>query len=363
MQQYMRLALALAQRGQGKVHPNPMVGAVLVKNGQVIGQGYHEQYGGPHAERNALKHCTQDPAGSTLYVTLEPCCHTGKTPPCTEAIIQSKIARVVIGSRDPNPQVSGKGIERLRAQGITVEVGMLENECNALNTVFFHYIQTGMPYVTLKYAMTLDGKIAAADGTPRSITGTQARAHLHRTRARNAAILIGIGTALADNPLLTCRNGGASPIRVVCDTQLRLPLTSQLVRTAKQVPLWLATCQTAPQKHKPYEQAGCKILCMPQKNGQVDLTAVLQALGAAGLDSVLIEGGGVIHTAALREKLVQRLQVYIAPMLLGGAKCAVSGAAFAASIPDVTLAQTQLMPLGQDFLWESEVHYDVHRTD
>lgn len=201
----MRLALALAERGRGWTAPNPMVGAVIVKDGAVIGQGWHERYGEPHAERNALAACTADPAGATMYVTLEPCCHHGKQPPCVEAILASGIRRVVIGSADPNPLVAGKGVAILRSHGVEVTENVLREECDALNKIFFHYITTGRPFVSLKYAMTMDGKIAAFTGASKWVTGETARSHVQRQRHRFRGIMVGVGTVLADDPLLTCR--------------------------------------------------------------------------------------------------------------------------------------------------------------
>ena len=243
----MRLALELAKRGCGWTNPNPMVGAVLVKHGRIIGQGYHTRYGELHAEREALKACTESPEGATMYVTLEPCCHHGKQPPCTDAILEAGIARVVVGSEDPNPLVAGKGLERLRVQGVEVATGVLRDACDALNQVFFHFIQTRRPYVVMKYAMTMDGKIATRTGASQWITGEAARRRVHQDRHRYAAVLAGIGTVLADDPLLTCRlEGGKNPIRVLCDTHLRIPLHSQIVRTAREVPTILAAVSPEP---------------------------------------------------------------------------------------------------------------------
>ena len=230
---YMALAVELAERGVGWVSPNPLVGAVLVKDGCVIGRGWHERCGGLHAERAALADCREDPAGAVLYVTLEPCCHTGRQPPCTEAILAAGIRRVVVGSMDPNPLVAGKGVELLRTHGVEVETGVLREQCDALNPVFFHYIRTKRPYVVMKYAMTLDGKIAAYTGASRWITREAARRHVHEMRHRYRGILAGVGTVLSDDPLLTCRiPGGRDPVRIICDTSLRTPLDSRIVRTA-----------------------------------------------------------------------------------------------------------------------------------
>ena len=234
-EKYMRRAIALAEKGTGFTNPNPLVGAVIVRDGRVIGEGYHERYGDLHAERNALKNVTEDPMGATMYVTLEPCCHHGKQPPCTDAIIESGIAEVVIGSRDPNHLVAGKGEEILRNSGIKVTNDYLRSECDELNPVFFHYITTGRPYVVMKYAMTMDGKIATRTGESQWITGEEARSEVHRMRHRYSAIMAGIGTVLADDPMLNTRiEGLTSPIRVIIDSNLRIPLNSRILKTAKE---------------------------------------------------------------------------------------------------------------------------------
>lgn len=356
-QEYMALALQLAEKGAGWTSPNPMVGAVLVKDGEIIGRGYHAKCGGLHAERAALAACAGDPAGATLYVTLEPCCHHGRQPPCTEAILQAKIARVVVGSGDPNPLVAGKGLDLLRAHGVQVTEGVLDRECRALNHVFFHFIQTGRPYVVLKYAMTLDGKLAAYTGASQWITGEQARRHVHTQRSRYRAILVGVGTVLADDPQLTCRlEGGRDPLRVVCDTNLRTPLTANVVRTARQTPTCLATCVSQESRLAPYREAGCQVLSLPQSNGQVSLPALMKALGSQGVDSVLAEGGSALHWSLVRDGLVNRVQAYLAPKILGGqgAKSPVGGQGFPHPDQALRLAPPTLTPLGEDLLWESE---------
>ena len=280
---YMALALELAERGAGWTSPNPMVGAVIVKDGAIIGQGYHARCGDLHAERAALKNCTGDPAGSTLYVTLEPCCHQGRQPPCTDAILQADIARVVVGSPDPNPLVAGKGVQILRDHGVQVEEGVLRTECDRLNRVFLKYIQTGRPYVIMKYAMTLDGKIAAYTGASQWVTGEEARAHVQTLRHRHRAIMAGVGTVIADDPRLTCRlPGGRDPIRVICDTHLRTPLTAQVVTTAGQTPTWIATCCADPERLAPYERAGCRMLVLPERDGPCRLKRPDGLPGEAG---------------------------------------------------------------------------------
>ena len=317
--EYMRLALELAERGAGWTSPNPMVGAVIVKDGHIIGQGWHHRYGDLHAERDALANCTESPAGATLYVTLEPCCHYGKQPPCTQAILEAGITRVVVGSDDPNPLVAGKGLAFLREHGITVETGVERAACDALNRVFFHYIQTRRPYVVMKYAMTMDGKIATHTGASRWITGEAARQRVHQDRHRYAAILCGVGTVLRDDPLLNCRmEGGKNPLRIVCDTHLRTPLDSQIVRTAREIPTILAACDPLPERAAALETAGCRVWDLPQRDGHVDLAALMERLGAEQIDSVLLEGGGTLNWAALESGIVERVQAYIAPKLFGG---------------------------------------------
>lgn len=362
---YMQLALQLAQKGCGFVSPNPMVGAVIVKDDRIIGSGYHERYGEAHAERNALASCTESPKGATMYVTLEPCCHHGKQPPCVDAIIDAGIHRVVVGSGDPNPLVAGKGIEILRINGILVTEHVLEEKCRKLNDVFFHFIQTKRPYVVMKYAMTLDGKIATYTGASKWIIGEEARTHVHEQRHRYRAIMAGIGTILADNPLLTCRmEGGRNPIRIICDSRLRTPLDSQLVQTAQEVPTILATCCSEKGKYTAYEKAGCRILFVEEYNGHVSLPMLMQSLGEEGIDSILLEGGAALNWSALQSGIVQKVEAYIAPKLFGGetAKTPVSGKGFLTPAESVVLKNQRIRQLGEDILIEGEVDSDVYRN-
>ncbi|HBT95057.1 MAG TPA: bifunctional diaminohydroxyphosphoribosylaminopyrimidine deaminase/5-amino-6-(5-phosphoribosylamino)uracil reductase RibD, partial [Coriobacteriia bacterium] len=295
---YMKRAVELARKGSGWVNPNPQVGAVIVRDDRVIGEGYHERFGELHAERNALLSCTEPAAGATMYVTLEPCCHTGKTPPCTDAILEAGIAKVVAGSNDPNPSVAGKGFGRLREAGIEVVTGFMQNECDALNRIFFHYIRNKTPYVLMKYAMTLDGKIATRTGESKWITGEAARADVQRLRGRYAAIMVGIGTVLADDPLLTCRlEGERNPLRVVCDSRLAISLESQIVQTACEVPTLIATTTADSEKIRQLGKLGCSVLTLPAADGHVDLKQLLCELATRGVDSVLVEGGATLHGA------------------------------------------------------------------
>lgn len=355
---YMQMALELARKGQGWTAPNPMVGAIIIKDGVIIGSGYHKRYGQLHAERNALASCTRSPQGATLYVTLEPCCHYGKTPPCTEAILEAGIGRVVIGSADPNPLVAGKGAAILRQHGVTVTEGVLQDQCDKLNTVFFHYIQHKTPYVILKYAMTLDGKIATRAGLSKWITGEEARHQVQLDRHRYSAIMVGVGTVLADDPLLTCRLPDCStPTRIICDTRLRTPLTSQIVQTARQVPTIIASSCTDEAQLAPYRQAGCQMLLVPERDGHVDLTLLMQELGRQHIDSVILEGGGTLNWAALQSGIVQKVQAYIAPKLFGGAeaKTPVEGSGIYSPDQAVQLSAPVITQLGSDLLLESEV--------
>lgn len=361
---YMRMALRLAEKGAGWVSPNPMVGAVIVKDGRVIGQGYHERYGEPHAERNALASCTEDPQGADMYVTLEPCCHHGKQPPCVDAILEAKIRRVVIGSADPNPLVSGKGIQILRSRQVIVEEDVLREDCDRLNQVFFHYIQTKRPYVTMKYAMTMDGKIAAYTGASRWVTGEAARMHVQGQRHRHRGIMVGVGTVRMDDPLLTCRiEGGRDPMRIVCDTRLTTPLSSRLVQTAKDTPTVIATCCTDPAAHAAYQKNGCQILVTGERDGHIDLPALMKQLGEHQIDSILLEGGGTLNWSALESGIVHKIQAYIAPKLFGGqsAKTPVEGIGFPTPSDAVHLKNSQITRLGKDLLIESEVDQNVHR--
>lgn len=363
-QEYMRMALDLAGGGVGWVSPNPMVGAVIVKDGRIIGKGYHERYGGLHAERNALLACTESTKGATIYVTLEPCCHYGKQPPCVDAILEAGINRVVVGSQDPNPLVAGKGVQILKEHGIQVTEHVLEEECDRLNQVFFHYIQTKRPYVVMKYAMTMDGKIATYTGASKWVTGEAARNHVQQLRHRYRAIMVGVGTVLADNPLLTCRlEGGRSPMRIICDSNLRTPVDAQVVTTANQVETVIATCCTDMNKYGPYMEAGCHILTIEEKNGRIDLNALMERLGQEEIDSILLEGGGTLNWAALESGIVQKIQAYVAPKLFGGqtAKTPIEGNGFKTPADAVRLKNSTITQIGDDFLIESEVDSIVHR--
>ena len=352
-QNYMLQAIQLAKQGEGWINPNPMVGAVIVKNGRIIGKGYHKKCGELHAERNAIASLTESAEGATIYVTLEPCCHYGKTPPCTEAIIEQKIKRVVIGSRDPNPKVSGKGIKMLQEAGIEVIEDFMREECDRLNPVFFHYITTKTPYVVMKYAMTLDGKIATKTGASKWITGEAARAEVQHMRHRYMGIMAGIGTVLADDPMLNVRvEGWKSPIRILCDSGLRIPLDGQIVKSAGKYRTIVAYAdsENTEAKRKRLHEMGVETICCPDENNQVDLKKLMKYLGEEGIDSILLEGGGTLNDSALRAGIVQEVQAFIAPKLFGGmnSKTPVEGIGVRFPSEAVKLKCTDICQIGED---------------
>lgn len=362
-EEYMRLAIELAKKGEGYVNPNPMVGAVLVKDDKIIGKGYHAYYGGLHAERNAINNCRESVQGACLYVTLEPCCHYGKTPPCVEVIIESGISKVVIGTLDVNPKMSGKSIEILKQHSIKVIYGVLEEECKKLNKVFCKFITTQQPYVIMKYAMTMDGKIATHANHSKWISGTQARERVHQTRHAVSAIMVGVQTILQDDPLLTCRiENGKNPIRIVCDTNLRTPLTSQIVKTANSIRTYIATTCQDEKRLAPYREQGCQFIQVGKKESHIDLVELMRILGSMGMDSVLIEGGAHLNWSALHQRIVDELQVYIAPKIFGGiAKTPVSGEGVEYPDEAIQLNTYAVTKLGEDYLIESEVKYSCLR--
>ena len=318
---YMRKALALARRGLGKTSPNPTVGAVIVKNGDIVGQGYHRRFGGPHAEVNAIRDAGGDLTGATLYVTLEPCCHLKKkTPPCLDAILKHAWSRVVVGTPDPNPQVNGRSIAALKRRGIETTVGVLKEECQRLNEAYFKYIRTGMPFITLKFAQTLDGRIASATGDSRWISSSHSLKLAHRLRSLHDAVLVGVDTVLADDPQLTVRLvRGRNPLRVVADSTLKTPLTARVLADQKTAPTVVATTKRAgPGKLSAMKNAGIEVVVVAEeKGGRLDLSDLFRKLGERGISSVLVEGGAGLITSVLRDRLADRLLVIVAPRILG----------------------------------------------
>ena len=372
--EWMQLALDLAGRGEGHVSPNPMVGAVVVRDGELLGQGWHQYCGGLHAERNALKDCRErgnDPQGATIYVTLEPCCHYGKTPPCTEAIMENKLSRVVFGAWDPNPLVAGKGIQILKDAGIETDGPVLERECLDKNRIFFHYITTGTPYVIMKYAMTADGKIACVTGDSKWVTGDAARKHVHETRRAVSGIMVGIHTVLQDDPMLDCRleNDPVNPVRIICDSRMRIPMESRIVRSAKDIRTIVAYVEDpkrnggiftdeALRKAEALGAEGVELVAVSaDADGHVDLKRLMKILGEMKIDSILLEGGGELNFSAVKAGIVSLVQTYIAPKIIGGAgaKPPVGGAGIEKMSDCIQLSQPEMTVFGQDILLEYRV--------
>lgn len=361
-ERFMARAVELARRGAGWTSPNPLVGAVIVRDGRIIGEGWHHRFGGPHAEREALAACSESPAGATAYVTLEPCCHTGKTPPCTEALIEAGIARVVVGVLDPNPLVAGRGNEALRRAGIEVAVGVLEPSCRAVNEPFLHAMEQRRPLVIAKYAMTLDGKVATREGLSRWVTGETARRRVHEDRHRHAGVMVGIGTALADDPLLTCRLDGrevSQPARVVVDAAARLPLESQLVRTASEAPVIVAVAEGALlARRNALAERGCAVVAVPAREGRVDPRILMELLWQRfSLDSLIVEGGPTLLGSLFDEGLVDRVQAYIAPKIFGGLEALgpVAGRGVGDPADAPVLSEVSLQMMGGDVLLEGRL--------
>ena len=319
-EKYLRMACRLAQRAAGRTSPNPQVGAVIVRQGKVVGSGFHRFAGGDHAEIAALKRAGARSRGATLYITLEPCSHHGRTPPCTGALIRAGIKQVVCGTKDPNPLVAGRGFRQLRRAGIKVRAGVLEKECRYLIEGFAKYITRGMPFVTLKLAATLDGRIAAANGDARWISGEKSRNRVHRLRNEVDAVLVGLGTVKADDPLLTCRTAhGRNPWRVVLDSRLKIPLSAKILRLPDADKTIIATGTDAPPaKVRALEALGVRVWRLPIKRHQVSWPALLKELARQGIVSVMIEGGGVTAASALKEKVIDKLMIFYAPKILGG---------------------------------------------
>ncbi len=317
---FMKRALRLARRGAGQVSPNPMVGAILVKGDRIIGEGYHERFGGPHGEINAFDRATESPAGATLYVTLEPCFHHGKTPPCVDRVLREKPARVVIGTADPNPRVSGRSVGRLREAGVSVTVGVLERECRDLNETFFKFMETGLPFVTVKYAQTLDGRIATATGHSRWISSGPSLKYAHRLRSLHDGILVGAGTVLKDDPDLRVRLvRGRNPLRVVLDASLSVSPAANVFQNQEQAKsLLFTTSGHDEEKLEKFRNRGVAVEVLPEgRQGGVDLAAALPVLAGRGISSLLVEGGSSVITSFVREGKADRYLVIVAPKLAG----------------------------------------------
>jgi diaminohydroxyphosphoribosylaminopyrimidine deaminase/5-amino-6-(5-phosphoribosylamino)uracil reductase len=355
-EQYMRQALQLARRGLGKVSPNPLVGAVIVKGWRVIARGYHKVFGGDHAEVDALKNAGEDVSGSTLYVTLEPCRHFGKTPPCTDAIIKAKIAKVVVGMLDPFPEMRGRSIELLHEHGIKTAVGIMEADCRALNEVYLKWVTAGLPYVTVKWAQTLDGKIAAAQGRSRWISSPESLKLAHKLRATHDAILVGVNTVLKDNPELTTRLvKGRNPVRVILDSTLRIPLDSKVLMNQSATKTLIADTPAAPkEKLAALKKLGIEVLTVPPDSAsRVDLKALLKTLAQRQISSVLVEGGAGVITSFLRLGLADKIICIIAPKLMGAGTAPLGDLNITDASQALKLSFTKIYRSGEDIVVEA----------
>ncbi|MDF2473964.1 MAG: riboflavin biosynthesis protein RibD [Anaerocolumna sp.] len=359
--QYMRRALELARQGEGHTNPNPLVGAVIVKDGKVIGEGYHEAYGSHHAEVNAFLNATEDVAGATMYVTLEPCSHYGKTPPCANKIIEKGIKKVVMAHKDPNPQVAGRGIRILKENGVEVVTGLLEEESEKINEVFFKYITKKLPFCLLKTAMTLDGKIATRTGDSKWVTSEESRNYVHRLRNRYSAIMVGIGTVLEDNPSLTTRLKdiqGRDPVRIIVDTKARIPLDANVLNLTSKARTIIATTELASkEKLRRLEEMGAKVIINPVKNHRVDLKYLMKKLGEDKIDGILVEGGSELNYSALQDGIVDKVNVFIAPKIIGGstAKTPVGGLGIEFMKDAIMLNELKVHRFGEDIMMEGYI--------
>jgi diaminohydroxyphosphoribosylaminopyrimidine deaminase / 5-amino-6-(5-phosphoribosylamino)uracil reductase len=358
---FMARALELAARGQGHVEPNPMVGCVLVRDGEVVGEGWHKKFGGPHAEVEALQVAGPRAKGATAFVTLEPCCHHGKTPPCTQALISAGVTKVVCAQRDPFAAVSGRGIAELQAAGIEIEVGLMETEARRLNAPYLKLVTTSRPWIIAKWAMTLDGKIATATGDSRWISGEASRAIVQQLRGRVDGILIGHGTAKTDDPLLITRPPGPRlATRIIADSHAALSLESQLVQTARDVPVLIAIGSHAPQENiVRLTAAGCEVLPLPLGEGRgegaaagqlISILALLDELGCRRMTNVLVEGGSKLLGALFDVGAIDEVHVFIAPKLIGGAGASspIAGAGISKIAAALRLVDIELRHVGED---------------
>jgi len=363
---FMTLALRLAAKGQGTTSPNPMVGALVVRRGRIVGRGFHLRAGAPHAEILALRRAGRHAQGATLYVTLEPCCHLKKrTPPCVPEILRSRVRRVVIAMQDPNPSVKGKGAVALRRAGLSVTVGVARSEAEALNKSYCHWMKTGRPYVTLKAGMTLDGKLATATGESRWITGGSSRQEVHQLRCCVDAVLIGVDTVLVDDPSLTARTGprlenlaSRQPLRIVVDSRLRTPFKAQILAQQDKAKTIIATTAAAPAARRSVlQKKGIEILTLPALQGRVSLPALLKQLGRRGITSLLVEGGSEVNAATLKAKLVDHIRLYMAPLLLGGqnAKGVIGGKSPARLAGAIELRHVVIRSVGNDVVVEGDL--------
>jgi diaminohydroxyphosphoribosylaminopyrimidine deaminase/5-amino-6-(5-phosphoribosylamino)uracil reductase len=358
---YMKEAIRLARKGLGKTSPNPVVGAVAVRGGEVIGRGFHKKYGDKHAEINAIEDAGGDVKGATLYVTLEPCCHhEKKTPPCVDDLIKGNIGRAVIGILDPNPLVNGRGVERLRSKGIEVTVGVREEECLLLNEAYFKYMSTGLPLITIKFAQTLDGRIATTTGHSQWISSQPFLKYVHRLRSINDCVMVGIETVLADDPKLNVRlMRGRDPVPVVVDSMLRVPLKSQILKgNGRRKPIIATTSKADRSKRSSLEEVGARVLMVEEDaEGQVDLSKLMETLGAMGLTSVLVEGGSRIITSLFKESLADKLVICIAPKILGTGLEAIGDIGITRIDDAIRLSESTVKRMGDDLILEARISF------
>lgn len=361
---YMKRAIEISKLGIGRTNPNPLVGAVIVKDNKVIGEGYHEYFGGAHAEVNAINNTTEDPKDSTMYVTLEPCSHYGKTPPCVNLIIKNNISKVVIGMKDPNPLVAGRGIQILKSNGIEVEVGVMEEEIKKINEIFIKYITTKRPFCILKTAITLDGKIATKTGDSKWITNTESRKYVHHIRNRVSGIMVGKNTIVKDNPLLTTRiedSKGIDPARIIVDTFANIPIDSKVLNIESKAKTIIAVSEKADKDRlKALEDKGAQVLIIPTKNNRVDLRHLIKILGENNIDSLLIEGGATLNWSALNENIVDKVMCFIAPKIIGGkdAKTSIEGEGIEYVKDAIMLDDINIMRFNQDTMIEGYIRKD-----
>jgi diaminohydroxyphosphoribosylaminopyrimidine deaminase/5-amino-6-(5-phosphoribosylamino)uracil reductase len=355
---YMGIAIRLARKGIGKTSPNPMVGAVIVANGKIIGQGYHKRCGDHHAEINAINSTKKNIKGSTFYITLEPCSHYGRTPPCVDAVIQENPERVVVGSLDPNPEVNGRGIKILRSKGIKVDVGILETECRQLNEHYFKFVKTGMPYITVKYAQTLDGRIATKSGDSQWISSEASRRYVHHLRSINDGIMVGAGTVAADNPQLTVRHvKGKNPFRIIVDSNLRIPIKSSVLTDINSHLTIIATTSSAPTvKITAIKKLGVEVwVARKERDGRVSLRDLLKKLGKREIVSVLVEGGSEVITSLLKANLVDKMIIPIAPKIIGKGLEAIGDLKINKINKAIRFSSFKTMKKGDDIIFEGTI--------
>ena len=365
--EYMQQALDLAGHARGDTSPNPLVGAVIVKDGQVIARGYHHQAGHNHAEINALENAEEEITGATMYINLEPCTHYGKTPPCSEAIIKSGLSRVVIAMEDPNPKIAGAGVKRLKEAGLEVEVGLLKEKAQRLNEIFIKYITTNKPFVILKNAVTLDGRIATKNGDSKWISGEQARSIVHDLRDRVDAILVGIGTVLSDDPRLTTRlpDGGTDPLRIILDSRLNIPLTAKIINQDSPADtMVVTTSQASEDKKKELMARGVRVLEIGSSRG-IDLTELLKRLAAEEITSLLVEGGSQVNSSFWAGRLVDKLYYFIAPKIIGGKEAVpvVAGEGVKKVKDGIKIVDKNIRQIGEDLLLVGYPDYKMSKNE